>query len=422
MKSLKLDQLAEVLAAWEAFDVKALNISSIPARYPSAHFKLLIGKDYKIILQTSPFVLFRFMTDSQRAWWNSLCTLGTFIFQTRIPNMTNYLADLRKHINIFLWNSIHHSAQWVNKPKFHMLLHLPESILRFGPASLFSTGNFESFNGLLRKAFVYSNRLHPGRDLALTFLNFEAHCLILLGSCIWNPQTHANTIAGNDVVHLFKTNGCIKKSMGYNPSLLAASHTFPSPIQLPLTLEAKKFILAELELLPDSQVLQVALLRLSPWDIVAKGYFVLIANGGQTSNPAIAQVQSLWKVQQPSKTSYFVCARVFNIKLCLNVQHDCHAGHCKNINNRGPHKTPGKAAPSAQMIVHANDHVFILNSAALQSSVLHRQLAAVELPPISALSWQTSVTHGIGQWAAGVKARQTRKEQSAGKKQNPLPL
>jgi hypothetical protein len=190
--------------------------------------------------------------------------------------MTNYLADLRKHINIFLWNSIHHSAQWVNKPKFHMLLHLPESILRFGPASLFSTENFESFNGLLRKASVHSNCLHPGRDLALTFLNFEAHCLILSGSCIWNPQTHANTIAGNDVVHLFKTNGCIKKSMGYNPSLLAASHTFLSPIQLPLTLEAKKSILAELELLPDSQVLQVASLRLSPWDIVAKGYFVLV--------------------------------------------------------------------------------------------------------------------------------------------------
>ncbi|PLW38759.1 hypothetical protein PCANC_19310 [Puccinia coronata f. sp. avenae] len=421
MKSLKLDQLAEVLAAWEAFDVKALNISSIPARYLSAHFKSLIGKDYKIILQTAPFVLFRFMTDSQRAWWNSLCTLGTFIFQTRIPNMTNYLADLRKHINIFLWNSIHHSAQWVNKPNFHVLLHLPESILRFGPASLFSTENFESFNGLLRKASVNSNRLHPGRDLALTFLNFEAHCLILLGSCIWNPQTHANTIAGNDVVHLFKTNGCIKKSMGYNPSLLAASHTFPSPIQLPLTLEAKKSILAELELLPDSQVLQVASLRLSPWDIVAKGYFVLIANGGQTSNPAIAQVQSLWKVQQPSQTSYFVCARVFvrgeisdfyKMRILQGTKSYCYYSV----------STPGKAAPSAQMIVHASDHVFILNSAALQSLVSHRQLAAVELPPISALSWQTSVTHGIGQWAAGVKARQTRKEQSAEKKQNPLPL
>ncbi|KAI9616612.1 hypothetical protein H4Q26_011011 [Puccinia striiformis f. sp. tritici PST-130] len=34
---------------------------------------------------------------------------------------------------------IQDSAQWVNKAKFHMLLHLPESILRYGPASLFAT-------------------------------------------------------------------------------------------------------------------------------------------------------------------------------------------------------------------------------------------------------------------------------------------
>ncbi|PLW23463.1 hypothetical protein PCANC_27920 [Puccinia coronata f. sp. avenae] len=45
MKSLKHNQLAEVLCAWEAFDVGGLNIETIPVKYLSNHFKSLIGKD-----------------------------------------------------------------------------------------------------------------------------------------------------------------------------------------------------------------------------------------------------------------------------------------------------------------------------------------------------------------------------------------
>lgn len=61
------------------------------------------------------------------------------------------------------------TIRWYNKPKFHILLHLTEHIRRFGPAILFATEAFESFNALIRAKSVHSNRHAPSRDIALAF-------------------------------------------------------------------------------------------------------------------------------------------------------------------------------------------------------------------------------------------------------------
>ena len=57
----------------------------------------------------------------------------------------------------------------ISKPKFHFLVHLPEFIRRFGPAVLFSTERYESFNHVFRLASIYSNRRAPSRDVCHTF-------------------------------------------------------------------------------------------------------------------------------------------------------------------------------------------------------------------------------------------------------------
>ena len=89
------------------------------------------------------------MTPSDINLWSSLCLLGSLIFQTHIEDMDTYISEMRNLIDIFLNQIIEDSAQWVNKAKFHMLIHLPESILQFGPAILFATEKFEIYNGIL---------------------------------------------------------------------------------------------------------------------------------------------------------------------------------------------------------------------------------------------------------------------------------
>jgi hypothetical protein len=57
----------------------------------------------------------------------------------------------------------------ISKPKFHFLIHLPAFIRRFGPAILFSTERYESFNHVFRLSCIYSNRQAPSRDSCNTF-------------------------------------------------------------------------------------------------------------------------------------------------------------------------------------------------------------------------------------------------------------
>lgn len=74
------------------------------------------------------------------------------------------------------------NAKWENKNKFHHLLNPPQSSLRFGPESLFSTERFESFNGVLQNASVHSNKQSPGRYKAITFENYNFPQFLLSGS------------------------------------------------------------------------------------------------------------------------------------------------------------------------------------------------------------------------------------------------
>ena len=110
------------------------------------------------------------------------------------------------------------SARWVNKPKFHMLIHLPHSIRRFGPASLFATEKFESYNSILRKASVHSNRHRPGRDLAITFANYECMRAVLSGGTLYNNETKSYFQPSSNITGMFQA-PIIQQSMGYNEDI-----------------------------------------------------------------------------------------------------------------------------------------------------------------------------------------------------------
>ena len=68
----------------------------------------------------------------------------------------------------FLARTAKWTPRWFNKPKFH-ILHLTAHIRRFGPATIFATEGFESFNTVIRSKSVHSNRHAPSKDIALAF-------------------------------------------------------------------------------------------------------------------------------------------------------------------------------------------------------------------------------------------------------------
>ena len=134
------------------------------------------------------------------------------------------------------------TPRWFNKLKFHILIHLPEHIRHFGPAILFATETFESFNALIRDHSVHSNRQAPSRDIARAFANANRIRHLLSGGKFLKeddvakkkgsmanidseparelsgagppPSFSRFQVIGKDVLDLIQTNNLVRKLFG----------------------------------------------------------------------------------------------------------------------------------------------------------------------------------------------------------------
>ena len=67
------------------------------------------------------------------------------------------------------------------KIKYHLLVHLKDDIIRFGPLVGVASEVFESFNAIFRYCSIFSNHLAPSRDIAHQLSGQEALKHILSG-------------------------------------------------------------------------------------------------------------------------------------------------------------------------------------------------------------------------------------------------
>ena len=96
-----------------------------------------------------------------------------------------------------------------------MLIHLACSIKRFGPPALYATQTEESYNGVMRKSSVHSNRQSPGRDIATNFNNYNLARLLLSGGLFHDSHLNILTKAGPGVLKYFEKK-TIQKGLGWN--------------------------------------------------------------------------------------------------------------------------------------------------------------------------------------------------------------
>ncbi|KAJ3884694.1 hypothetical protein GG344DRAFT_91457 [Lentinula edodes] len=134
----------------------------------------LTGRDFRALVQAAPFVLHGF-------------TLVSLVWQPEIHNVEQYLVKLEKTIDYFLDCTCRLTPCWFNKPKFHVLLHLPQHIRRFGPAMLFATEGFESFNAIIHARSIHSNCHAPSKDIAHSMACSNHMCHLVNGGNFHNP-------------------------------------------------------------------------------------------------------------------------------------------------------------------------------------------------------------------------------------------
>ncbi|KAF6747885.1 hypothetical protein DFP72DRAFT_821319 [Ephemerocybe angulata] len=167
----KTDEAAReiLISRLNSVDVSGLGISPLAGGTLVKYGNSLVGRDFRAIAQVAPFVLKGLVSEPCYEAWKALSRLVPLVWQPEIPNIDEHLNQLHYEINQFLIRTARWTPGWFNKPKFHIIVHLPNHIQRFGPAILFATEAFESFNSVIRAKSVHSNRQAPSRDIALAF-------------------------------------------------------------------------------------------------------------------------------------------------------------------------------------------------------------------------------------------------------------
>ncbi|KAH9899608.1 hypothetical protein C8Q73DRAFT_680493 [Cubamyces lactineus] len=160
---------AALIARLSSFDVSALGIPPLAGATLVTYAGSLVGRDFRAIAQAAPFVLHDLsgIPDELHKVWTALSSLIPLVWQPEIKDLETYIARLTSAIDQFLDATCALTPRWFNKPKFHIVLHLPAHIRRFGPAMLFATEGFESFNAVIRSHSVHSNHRAPSRDIAI---------------------------------------------------------------------------------------------------------------------------------------------------------------------------------------------------------------------------------------------------------------
>ncbi|KAI0825275.1 hypothetical protein BC628DRAFT_1320341 [Trametes gibbosa] len=169
MARIPKDKKEILIARLSSLDVSGLGLSTLSGETLVTYAGSLTGRDFRVISQVAPLVLYDLLPSPCFEAWLALSAMVPLIWQPEIVNLDTHLILLQAAIDRFLDHTARWTPRWFNKPKFHIIQHLVDHIRRFGPAILFATEGFESFNAIIRGKSIHSNHQAPSRDIAHGF-------------------------------------------------------------------------------------------------------------------------------------------------------------------------------------------------------------------------------------------------------------
>ncbi|KAI9007055.1 hypothetical protein BC832DRAFT_519661, partial [Gaertneriomyces semiglobifer] len=93
-----------------------------------------------------------------------------------------YLDVLQRSLQAMMATIADINVSWLSAhAKYHTLAHVVENIREFGPAVLYMSEKFESFNKVMRSHAVHTNRHGPSVDVARRFARYAVVRHLLSG-------------------------------------------------------------------------------------------------------------------------------------------------------------------------------------------------------------------------------------------------
>ncbi|KAG1723899.1 hypothetical protein EDB19DRAFT_1915867 [Suillus lakei] len=184
----------------DSIEKAGLNAPCLNAEYICHYKGGLIGKHFKSLAQVMPFLIQDLLPRTVLDGWTCIGELVVYVWHTEIDDIEIYLTKLSRTIEDFLNVTAKCAPSiLISKPKFHFLVHLPAYIQRFGPAILFSTERYESFNHVFWLACIHSNRQGPSQDTCKVFARQDIIKHIATGG-YWFDSVRKKWIRAGDAV------------------------------------------------------------------------------------------------------------------------------------------------------------------------------------------------------------------------------
>ncbi|KAJ7124727.1 hypothetical protein C8R43DRAFT_898835 [Mycena crocata] len=250
----KKDAKKELLATrLSSLDVSGLGISPLAGKTLVQYSGSLTGRDFRVIAQVAPFVVYDLVSKECLETWQALSKMVPLIWQPEIKDIESHIILLTKEIDNFLLCAARWTNRWFNKPKFHIFLHLPAHIRRFGPAILFATESFESFNAIIRAKSVHSNCHAPSRDIAQAFAQGNRIRHLLSGGLFLfdNESDMSNSPEKQTQGSRFSADKTAWRTIGAGPAMLVSA---PNTVTHYLGLDKKKLPAAGVSVTADDSM------------------------------------------------------------------------------------------------------------------------------------------------------------------------
>ncbi|KAI0644697.1 hypothetical protein C8Q79DRAFT_912903 [Trametes meyenii] len=397
-----------------------LKVPNIMADYMCRYRGSLIGKHFKTISQIMSFAVCGLVEENLQNAWLAIGYLTVLLWETEIDDINSYVKTLRKAIDDVIDFAAQLSPSLItDKNKFHILSHLPDHVLRHGPALLFSTERYESFNHIFRLCSIHSNRQAPSRDIAVTFAN-QDRCRHMVSGGFWlDSRTNTWVNAAPAVRAHLENNILDARLLG-----LAPASSEPSPGKVTLSKVAGKTG-RTLRQPPPNQVSTCDWVQTKthehlpnlvarsdgPWskaqsviagngDNVSVGTEVLVLLGEivDSATPLVfcSVVELLQPAQQSDKQSIITVRRsVLSAELhthlrmpvlsrtgsfhvlepqellcAINVQHNCSSSTCTASGTQVVRQERESTSQSRTVLLHSNSPLYVVNMHALHNQHL----------------------------------------------------
>lgn len=197
----------------------------------------LIGRQFKTIAQTNVFHVRGLVTDHQFMAWKAAGELAALLWVPEIRNINEYRVcslsqilihlkpQLQRDIKVAVANvldifSLIDPSKMITKIKLHLLAHIDEDAVEFGPLVGVATEIFECFNAVFRYCSILSNHLAPSRDIALQLGDQEGLKHRLTGGRWFCRAEDEWRRAGPGVRHFMAAHPVLQRLLGWNEQKL----------------------------------------------------------------------------------------------------------------------------------------------------------------------------------------------------------